>query len=81
MKHLVILSMLLLSVITANSQTNCKATTIKNEPCKSKTVLADGNCVFHSNISIRCGANTKANKLCRVIVKNKGEKCRFHTTK
>lgn len=66
-------TLLTLSALHAQTPKHCKGTTTHHQPCKQTFIDSTGYCRYHSPTRILC-----AHAPCHMVVKVKGEFCRFH---
>ncbi len=72
-KILITIFAILLTAIAFSQAPHCKGTTAKHQPCKQTFIDSTGYCRYHSPNRILC-----AHAGCHMVVKVKGEFCRFH---
>lgn len=75
MKHLLVISMALMSFATIDP---CKGVSSKGEPCKMVIGIKNGFCYKHQPDAKHCPHVSPKGKSCGMVTKN-GELCRFHS--
>jgi hypothetical protein len=78
MKKAIFALALLLSMSAIAGNPPCKGTTKSGQPCRSTIVSKEGYCGHHNPNGNKCGAATSKGQPCKVLVKEAGQKCRFH---
>lgn len=82
MKSILTTIALVLIAATSQAQTkqeeHCKATTKAGNPCKGKPANNTAYCFTHNPNANRCGFIKKNGEPCKMQVKEKGTKCRYH---